>query len=111
MTKNTHELVSALGLHAAICDDLFGHVASNICPGPRSVTECISLKKCKTSFLATGLCALDDTLRGGLPCGGIIEVVGPAGAGKTQFCLLICVRAIGEWDANSAIYIDTVRSR
>jgi hypothetical protein len=108
MTKNTHELVSALGLHATTCDDLLSQVALSICPEPRSVKESISLKKSETSFLPTGLCAFDETLRGGLPCGGIVEVVGPAGAGKTQFCLQSCVRAIGEWDANSAIYIDTV---
>lgn len=110
MTKNTQELVRALGLHSTVCDELFAQVALNICPEPRSVTECISAKETETRFLSTGLCAFDATLRGGLPCGGITEVVGPAGAGKTQFCLQSCVRAIGEWDANSAIYVDTVRA-
>jgi hypothetical protein len=108
MTKNTQELVSALGLPSTVCNELLAQVALNICPEPRSVTECISAKETETRFLPTGLCAFDATLRGGLPCGGITEVVGPAGAGKTQFCLQSCVRAIGEWDANSAIYVDTV---
>eukprot|EP00899_Mesostigma_viride_P003061 jgi/Mesvir1/12756/Mv26051-RA.2 len=31
---------------------------------------------------------LDATLRGGLPIGSIVELVGPAGVGKTQVCLM-----------------------
>jgi len=108
MNKNRQELVSLLGLHAAVCDDLLSTVATNICPEPRSVTECIVAKHQRVCFLPTGLVSFDATLRGGLPCGGITEVVGPAGAGKTQFCLQSCVRAIGEYEHDSAIYVDTV---
>ena len=58
-------------------------------------------------FLPTGLAELDELLHGGLPRGGIIELVGPAGAGKTQFCLQSCFAALRE-EIDSAIYIDTV---
>ena len=46
-------------------------------------------------------------LLGGLPHGGITELVGAAGAGKTQFCLQSCVMALKDPD-HSAVYIDTV---
>jgi hypothetical protein len=109
INKNRQELVSQLGLHAHLCDELYTTVAANICPEPRSALDCLRAKQAHVSFLPTGMASLDKTLRGGLPCGSIIEVVGPAGAGKTQFCLQSCVRAIGESDAlGSAIYIDTV---
>ena len=109
MNKNKQELVSVLGLHESTCSDLFDVVAANLCPQPRSVTERIKAKNSEVCFLPMGLVSFDQTLRGGLPCGGITEVVGPAGAGKTQFCLQSCVRAIGEFEGpNSAIYLDTV---
>lgn len=109
MNKNKQELVALLGLHESTCSDLFQVVASNLCPIPRSVTERIRAKNTEVRFLPMGLVSFDQTLRGGLPCGGITEVVGPAGAGKTQFCLQSCVRAIGEFEGpDSAIYLDTV---
>lgn len=37
--------------------------------------------------------ALDRVLRGGCPCGSIIELVGPAGIGKTQLCLQLAAIA------------------
>ena len=58
-------------------------------------------------FMRTGLGELDEVLHGGLPHGGIIELVGPAGAGKTQFCLQSCFAALRE-EIDSAVYIDTV---
>ena len=33
--------------------------------------------------------ALDAALRGGVPCGGVTELVGPAGVGKSQLCLML----------------------
>lgn len=108
MNKNQQELVSLLGLHTKVFDDLLTTVAVDICPLPCSVTECMLAKQQVVSFLPTGMVSFDATLRGGLPCGGITEVVGPAGAGKTQFCLQSCVRAIGEYEHDSAIYVDTV---
>ena len=110
MGKNKQELVSLLGLHEPECEQLLQRVAQSICPIPRSVSDAIRAKHDDVRFMPTGMAAFDATLRGGLPCGGITEVVGPAGAGKTQFCLQNCVSAIGEWVEMeySAIYIDTV---
>eukprot|EP00802_Teleaulax_amphioxeia_P016185 Tamp_16298.p1 GENE.Tamp_16298~~Tamp_16298.p1 ORF type:complete len:405 (-),score=58.39 Tamp_16298:259-1440(-) len=108
INKSRQELVSQLGLHAQLCDELYSAVAANICPEPRSVLDCMQAKQAAVCFLRTGMASFDKILRGGIPCGGITEIVGPAGAGKTQFCLQSCVRAIGECGAHgSAIYIDT----
>lgn len=37
--------------------------------------------------------ALDAALRGGVPFGGVTELVGPAGVGKSQWCLALTLRA------------------
>jgi RAD51-like protein 1 len=63
-------------------------------------------------FLVTGLATLDSALRGGFPLGGVTELVGPAGVGKTQFCLLAALhavlpRACGGGMGAACIYIDT----
>ncbi|CAN1226903.1 DNA repair protein RAD51 homolog 2 [Linum grandiflorum] len=60
--------------------------------------------------LPTGLKGLDDALCGGIPFGVLTELVGPAGIGKTQFCLKISLLAAmpmpyGGLDAH-VIYVD-----
>jgi RAD51-like protein 1 len=55
--------------------------------------------------------ALDSALGGGVPTGSITEIVGPAGAGKTQFCLTLAVaaaapRRLGGLDAG-VVFVDT----
>lgn len=54
---------------------------------------------------------LDSALGGGLPNGAITELVGPAGVGKTQFCLGVSVMACMEYlsDVGRVLYIDTER--
>ncbi|KAH9325977.1 hypothetical protein KI387_006155, partial [Taxus chinensis] len=59
----------------------------------------------------THLSGLDDALCGGIPFGAVTEVVGPAGIGKTQLCLMLSVFAAmqknhGGLDGN-VVYIDT----
>jgi RAD51-like protein 1 len=63
------------------------------------------------AFLPTHLAALDLALKGGVPTGSISELVGPAGAGKTQFCLTLAVAAaapksVGGLDGG-VVFIDT----
>ncbi|XP_056166234.1 DNA repair protein RAD51 homolog 2 isoform X2 [Syzygium oleosum] len=60
--------------------------------------------------LPTGLKGLDEALFGGIPFGVVTELVGPAGIGKTQFCLKLSLSASlptrhGGLDAQ-VIYID-----
>ncbi|KAI9732635.1 MAG: hypothetical protein M1834_003971 [Cirrosporium novae-zelandiae] len=44
--------------------------------------------------LTTGLSKLDAALDGGIPRGGVTEVYGPPGVGKTGFCLQTCAHAL-----------------
>lgn len=41
--------------------------------------------------LSAGCVLLDSLLRGGLPVGGVTELSGPSGAGKTQLALQLCL--------------------
>jgi len=43
----------------------------------------------KTFPISTSLKELDEALGGGVPRGSITEFVGPPGAGKTQFCMML----------------------
>ena len=47
--------------------------------------------------IPTGLPALDAALGGGIRMGIVTEIVGPAGAGKTQLCLCLAAAALGQW--------------
>eukprot|EP00959_Pyramimonas_sp_CCMP1952_P256680 5362501-Pyramimonas_sp.AAC.1 len=49
-------------------------------------------QRSESSRFATTLPPLDEALRGGIPSGGITELVGPAGVGKTQFCIMLAAR-------------------
>ena len=61
--------------------------------------------------LAFGLRPLDDALRGGAPAGCITELVGQAGAGKTQLCKQLAVSAqlpvLHGGMGGSVVYFDT----
>ncbi|CAI5485861.1 unnamed protein product [Closterium sp. Naga37s-1] len=66
-----------------------------------------------TGHLRLDLPVLDAALAGGLPCGAITEIAGPAGAGKTQMCMQAAVMATlpasaGGFNA-SVVYFDTER--
>lgn len=55
-------------------------------------TTALDLYLNRTPCLSIGDAKLDSLLRGGFPCQGITEVSGEAGAGKTQFCLTLCLQ-------------------
>ncbi|XP_058110084.1 DNA repair protein RAD51 homolog 2 isoform X3 [Magnolia sinica] len=61
--------------------------------------------------LSTRLKGVDDALCGGIPSGALTELVGPAGIGKTQFCLKLALAAalpVCNGGLNGrVIYIDT----
>eukprot|EP01018_Ginkgo_biloba_P018414 Gb_36549 [translate_table: standard] len=90
------------------------HISKNTCPPCRTV---FSLMKERITneplhgHFPTHLHGLDNALCGGIPFGALTEVVGPAGIGKTQLCLMLSVFAAlpvsrGGLDGN-VIYIDT----
>lgn len=60
--------------------------------------------------IPTGLPGLDGALHGGLCCGNITEIVGPAGLGKTQFCMAATAYAAATAPAgHRVLYIDAER--
>ena len=59
------------------------------------------------ALLPTGLVSLDEMLGGGLAAGQVTELIGHAGAGKTQLCLLICAAQVAAADAGHALFLDT----
>jgi RAD51-like protein 1 len=91
---------------------LLVQVATAILPPPVSALELLQRYAGASSYLRTMLPPLDAALMGGLPPGSITEVVGPAGLGKTQFCLGMCLMACMHHLANGGgrvLYIDTER--
>lgn len=80
-------------------------------PPLRQALDLLRLSSSSPAHLRTLLPPLDDALRGGLPAGSVTEVVGPAGLGKTQLCLTMCV--VGCMDRVAAqgkvLYLDTER--
>lgn len=62
----------------------------------------------REGFLSTGLHSLDQALEGGYPLGSLTELVGPAGAGKSQLCLLAAAAALAAAEGG-VIYLDTER--
>ncbi|KAG9445461.1 hypothetical protein H6P81_016801 [Aristolochia fimbriata] len=67
--------------------------------------------KAQLGHLPTSLKGLDNALFGGIPFGAVTELVGPAGMGKTQFCLKLSILAalpISHGGLNGrVVYIDT----
>jgi RAD51-like protein 1 len=63
------------------------------------------------TFLGTDIGPLDAHLHGGLPCKSVTEIVGPSGAGKTQFCMTMVCKAtlplLLGGTGGKAVYIDT----
>lgn len=63
-----------------------------MCPIPETVGELLLRERELRPFIPTPHAGLTEALNGGL-APSITEVVGPAGSGKTQFCLSTMVRA------------------
>lgn len=86
-------------------------LADLVAEGERSATsysiqqQSSSLLFDRLRYLPTGLPSLDDALKGGLRVGTITELVGRAGAGKTQIAMQVCVMAARH--GQGCIYIDT----
>jgi RAD51-like protein 1 len=86
-------------------------VAQTVCPEPVTVLALLQRRATEPHHLSFDLKPLDEALRGGIPVGGITELVGPAGVGKTQFCKQLAVRVqlpVSEGGlGGSVIFIDT----
>ncbi|CAN6556853.1 unnamed protein product [Malus baccata var. baccata] len=103
-----NKLINQMGLPKSIANVF---TARNITTAKvLSLMEQQVQKEHNGGHLSTRLKGLDDALCGGIPFGVLTELVGPAGIGKTQFCLKLALlaslpEAYGGLDGR-VIYID-----
>jgi RAD51-like protein 1 len=104
------DLVELLDLPYEVVEGILRDVAAKVAPTPVTALD-LWHRRSAASHLRTALPPLDAALHGGLPSGSVTEIVGPAGAGKTQFCLAMCVTACLDAAAEEgrALYLDTER--
>ncbi|XP_020529941.1 DNA repair protein RAD51 homolog 2 isoform X2 [Amborella trichopoda] len=108
------ELMELLDVAMDVVTSAISHISEIACP-PCQTALSLMENHVKNDYLGghlpTRLKGLDDALCGGIPFGALTELVGPAGIGKTQFCLKLSLLAAlptsyGGLDG-CAIYIDT----
>jgi RAD51-like protein 1 len=100
--------VVQLGLTQDDAKDLMRSASESVAPAYVTVS---SIASGSTQHLPTTIAVLDDMLGGGIPARSVTEVVGPPGAGKTQFCHMMAVLGtfpvpMGGLDGK-VLYIDT----
>ncbi|KDP44137.1 hypothetical protein JCGZ_05604 [Jatropha curcas] len=107
------ELMELLDVALADVKSAVAHISAIVSPPYQTALYLMEQRLQHEQFaghLPTRLNGLDDTLCGGIPFGVLTELVGPAGIGKTQFCLKISLLAslpvsCGGLDGH-VIYID-----
>jgi len=91
LTRNEIELVQLLDIDIFSSREIIYQVSSAVCPVSRTLLDIFKEKNSnQPRFLRTSLSLLDQCLSGGIPIASITEIVGPSGAGKTQFCHMLC---------------------
>lgn len=115
LSKPELELMELLDLPLSMIREATTQISFNACPPYRSALTLLEERENELGFghLRTHLQDIDSALLGGIPFGALTEVVGPAGFGKTQLCLMLCVitalpKEHGGLDG-SVIYFDTER--
>ncbi|KAE9463468.1 hypothetical protein C3L33_04607, partial [Rhododendron williamsianum] len=107
------ELMEVLDVGLAEVTSAVAQVSEIACPPYQTVLFLLE-QQIKNEFysghLPTRLKGLDEVLCGGIPFGVLTELVGPAGIGKTQFCMKLSLLAslpakFGGLDGR-AIYVD-----
>ncbi|XP_070664736.1 DNA repair protein RAD51 homolog 2 isoform X1 [Malus domestica] len=107
------ELMEVLDVNLAEVTSAIARISEITCPPYQTVLSLMEQqvqKEHNGGHLSTRLKGLDDALCGGIPFGVLTELVGPAGIGKTQFCLKLALlaslpEAYGGLDGR-VIYID-----
>nr|XP_020481644.1 DNA repair protein XRCC3-like isoform X1 [Labrus bergylta]XP_020514613.1 DNA repair protein XRCC3-like isoform X1 [Labrus bergylta] len=79
-----------LGLSRSDVQQLL-RAAANACRRHRPITALLLHDDPSSLRLSVGCAVLDELLRGGLPVGGVTELSGESGAGKTQLALQLCL--------------------
>ena len=107
------EVVELTGLRPDRAAAVRREVAAAVQAPPRTALQLLRQARGPLpSRLRTGVERLDAALGGGLPAGMVVELVGPPGSGKSQFCLGAAARTAvpGRPDAGlsgQVLYIDT----
>ncbi|XP_057451412.1 DNA repair protein RAD51 homolog 2 isoform X3 [Lotus japonicus] len=90
------ELMELLDVGMAEVTSAMAHISEVVCP-PCQTALLLMEQRVRNESLAghlpTRLKGLDEALCGGIPFGVLTELVGPAGIGKTQFCLKLSLLA------------------
>ncbi|XP_033736018.1 DNA repair protein RAD51 homolog 2-like isoform X2 [Pecten maximus] len=112
LSKTKLELLKFLGLGIFKVDEVVQLCSKACAPKPQTCLELWNKRKEKgCHFFQTSLPDLDNVLHGGIPTGTITEISGPAGCGKTQFCLMLTVQCTLPLElgglAGNVLYIDT----
>ena len=111
LTRHPFDLVELLDVNLPVAEKIVTCVARACCPKPVTAKQLLdsrtddphgdddgtgagggssaSSTRKTPAFVRAHLAPLDDALGGGVPTGSISELVGPAGAGKTQMCLTL----------------------
>eukprot|EP00752_Nemacystus_decipiens_P003321 g3073.t1 len=116
-SKTELQLVQNLDINRSKVVELLDLVAFRIAPEQKTAASLLRERREAggSFFVRTGLPAIDDALQGGLPTGMITELVGPAGIGKTQTCLVMAAQAClpanlgGLGEDAGVVYLDTER--
>ncbi|XP_078430250.1 DNA repair (Rad51) family protein isoform X3 [Wolffia australiana] len=113
LSMTEFELMALLDVDLDEVKSAVSHISAMVCPPPQTALSLMEDQVHEFSFghFPTLLRGLDDALCGGIPFGSLTEVVGPAGVGKTQFCLKLSLLAalpssFGGLDGR-VIYVDT----
>lgn len=103
------ELVEKLDLPLDEQRHLAKAVVVRAAPPVYTATQLLSAPVTGATSLSTGLAQLDAHLGGGLPVRAVSELVGPAGAGKSELCHTLAARALVDGRARGARvhYVDT----
>ncbi|XP_022635385.1 DNA repair protein RAD51 homolog 2 isoform X3 [Vigna radiata var. radiata] len=96
LSHTEFELMELLDVGKEEVTSAMAHVSEVVCP-PCQTALLLLEQRVRNETLAghlpTRLKGLDEALCGGIPFGVLTELVGPAGIGKTQFCLKLSLLA------------------
>ena len=141
LTVSSLDLVERLDVSLPTAERVVASVAKKVCPKPTTARALLASRVSAThpatpeprglsraagastssasgvtshpgpAFVRANLSALDDALGGGVPTGSISELVGPAGAGKTQMCLTLAAAVAAPKESGGlgagVVYVDT----
>ncbi|XP_049933783.1 DNA repair protein RAD51 homolog 2 isoform X4 [Nymphaea colorata] len=111
---NEFELMELLDVDLDAVKSSIAQISASVCPPYQTALQLMQERVDKEylgGHFPTTLKGLDKALFGGIPFGALTELVGPAGIGKTQFCLKLSLLAALPTSCGGlnghVIYVDT----